>query len=105
MQSFEGKQSKNMKAKREFHYMFESDTLGIGWVHFQVKVSIKCKRHPVRVSLSKPKTCSASSLHFDKGCPSPAALQPPPPSSGAVEVTCDPLGSATRGIQMETGWW
>lgn len=105
MQSFEGKQSKNMKAKREFHYMFESDTLGIGWVHFQVKVSIKCKRHRVRVSLSKPKTCSVSSLHFDKGCPSPAALQPPPPSSGTMEVTCDLLGSATRGIQMETGGW
>lgn len=84
--------------------MFQSDTLDMDRLgpFFKSNLGHKCKGHCLRVSPAKARLFL---FHFDKVCPKPATLLPPPPSAGSMQDACIPLGSARRKPQQEIGGW
>lgn len=84
--------------------MFQSDTLDTHRLgpFFKSNLVHKCKGHCLRVS---PARARLFLFHFDKVCPKPATLLPPPPSAGSMQAACIPLGSARSKPQQEIRGW
>ena len=77
----------------------------MGWVHFQIKFSTRCKCHGVRVSFSMTKPCFGSSLHFDKGCPSSSCSLTPSIHLWSHGGHPCPTGFSYPGASEEIGEW